>query len=316
MIEPDQPHTAANRPHIPAPPVSPCPSDADLSRFIDGALASAEHAALIAHVEQCDDCREVVATVVQAHDQIASAPSSAPVSVDDAVASGVGGDLRRLSRWPWAVAAAAAAVLAVRLGGPASPPEPTSRLDGDLTALAQAVGRERTIEARLSLLPDHVPLASPTRRDTAVPADFAAQAVAARLAEAPDLTSAQAARRLRARHFAAVAALLAGRADAAAEALQMAAGSTDDDRTRAQLLADLSAAHGVRGRWAAALDAARDALARDPSHAAGRFNEALALERLGRRDEAILAWTRIANDASEATGWRDEARRHLTPPLP
>jgi tetratricopeptide (TPR) repeat protein len=273
---------------------------------------------MLAHLEHCDDCREVVATVVQAQGHLAEVPTISPVPITDDASPALveqAGARQWRSYWPWALAAAATAVLAVRFIGPPAPQlDPAA--ESDLATLTRAAGRERTIEGRLSLLADHLPLASPTRRAELAQTRFEPQAVAAQLAEAPDLGSPEAGRRLRAQHVAAVAALLAGQADQAAAALEAALESTDDRRVQSRLLTDLSAARGALGEWSGALEAAQQALERDSPNPAGRFNLALALERLGRRDEATRAWTVIADDTAEAAGWRDEARRHLKLPVP
>lgn len=57
-----------------------CPSDLDLACFVDGLLDESGHAAFLRHLDGCDDCRDVVATVVEAlHDdgEPAPAPSAA-----------------------------------------------------------------------------------------------------------------------------------------------------------------------------------------------------------------------------------------------
>jgi len=85
-----------------------------------------------------------------------------------------------------------------------------------------------------------------------------------------------------------------------------------DAASRAAILTDLSAAHAwlgeavAREHWPLALAAADAALVFDPSSAAAAFNRALALERLGRLDEALGAWRALGAEG-RAAGWRDEA---------
>jgi tetratricopeptide (TPR) repeat protein len=288
-----------------SPPDGPgCPSDLELSRFVDGILDTAAHAAMVAHLEACDDCREVVATVVAAEAalQDAAAPEPAP-------ASPAPPQVWWFQRPVWlgtAAALAATAVLALRLGSdvPADAADPWADV-------ASAVGAERTLEARLSMLPTHVPLAPPTRAVAVRTNAFGMRALAGRLDETAARAPEGSPIRASARHAAAVALLLAGHADEAGRALEAALAAATGADARAALLADLSAAHAAQGQWQEALEAARRARLEDPDHPAAAFNEALALERLGRADAADAAWRALVDDRTTAPAWRDEARRHL-----
>lgn len=115
MTESEHPHPASPRPRVPDRPRPACPSDTDLSRFIDDVADAAERAALVEHLEQCDDCREVVTTVLQAQEHLA--PPFANVPPPDAVGtdSRDATSLSRWWRWLWALAAAMLAVLATGL---------------------------------------------------------------------------------------------------------------------------------------------------------------------------------------------------------
>ena len=305
------------------PPDTPCPSDLDLARFVEGTLPPDARTLMVTHLAGCDDCREVVATVVAAQDvddlsAARVAPTPAPPLPADAAAAAPPSWWRAPRTWAGALAAAALLVFAVR----AASVRPDIAVDTSAAAvwtdLAAVVGPTRTLEARLSHLPNHVPLRAPTR-SAAADTGFAAHALAARLAEraalpAPDLS---------ARHAAAVAALVAGRADEAVTRLDAVLAAVPAAAPgRADLLADLAAAHAAladqttRDQWAAALAAAEQALAIDAAHEAARFNRALALERLGRRDAAAAAWRDLAGDAATTAGWRDEAARHARALLP
>jgi CHAT domain-containing protein len=85
----------------------------------------------------------------------------------------------------------------------------------------------------------------------------------------------------------------------------------------APVLADLAAAYLVRAErngaprdLAAAIEAAEQALEREPGSLAARYNLALALERLDLLGEAAQEWRNyLAADGT--SGWADEARRHL-----
>ncbi len=85
----------------------------------------------------------------------------------------------------------------------------------------------------------------------------------------------------------------------------------------ARLWSDLAAAYLVRaGRKDSAMDlirsleAAGAALAADPQLPEARFNRALALERLGLRLQATVAWEEVRH-TDHAAGWVAEARLHL-----
>lgn len=301
-------------------PDTPCPSDLELARFVEGTLPADARTRMVAHLAGCDDCREVVATVVAAQDvdqlnTAAPAPAVPPSAPSRSW-------LRTPAAWVGALSAAALLAVAVRVVS-VRPEAPAAATDAAAwTEVAQVVGPARVIEPRLSGLPAHVPLRPPTRAAGAE-AGFAAEALAARLAERAALPTADAAARRAARHAAAVAALLAGRADDAVAQLDAALADTSVAAfERADLLADLAAAHGAladttaREHWSRALAAADQALMIDGAHGAARFNRALALERLGRRDAALAAWRDIAGDPATAAGWRDEAARHARALVP
>lgn len=282
--------------------VAACPSDLDLAQFVEGTITPVARTRMLTHLDECDDCREVAATVLAASPEVAALEDEAPSRGPRAWW------LRRPAVWASGVAMAAMVVFALRTGPP--PPEAANAVSATAWAdVAAAVGPARAVEARLSGLPTHVPLASPTRA-AASETDFTLQALAGRL-DAADVRGA-------ARHVAGVARLVAGRAPEAITLLEAAlADAPPASAARADVLADLSAAHAEFAEmssldhWAKALGAADDALALDPTHAAARFNRALALERLARTDAARRAWQVIADDGTVAPGWRDEAAGHV-----
>jgi Putative zinc-finger len=49
-------------------PGTACPSALDLARFVEGTVPPDTRALLVSHLDECDDCREVVATVVSTLD--------------------------------------------------------------------------------------------------------------------------------------------------------------------------------------------------------------------------------------------------------
>lgn len=289
--------------------VAACPSDFDLAQFVEGTLTPPARTRMLAHLDECDDCREVAATV------LAASPEVAALADEDSPRGPRAWWLRRPAVWASGVAMAAMVVFALRTGpAPAEAPPHTVTANA-WTDVAAAVGPARAVEARLSGLPTHVPLASPTRA-AAPETDFTLQALAARLDDAAATAAVDV--RGAARHVAGVARLVAGRAPEAITLLEAAlADAPPASAARADVLADLSAAHAEFAElssldhWAKALGAADDALALDPTHAAARFNRALALERLARTDDARRAWQAIAADGTVAPGWRDEAAGHV-----
>jgi tetratricopeptide (TPR) repeat protein len=180
----------------------------------------------------------------------------------------------------------------------------------ELAELVAAVAKEptRPVEGRLTGGFKYAPPPSTTRGaiDRRVSPDLRIAAAKLETLSTDEETPA---------HFAAagVAYLAIGELDKAIAALQRAA----SDGERAEVLSDLSAAYLARANaagdrspdWQQALDAARRARAVQPDLMAARFNEALALEGLGSREEAREAWQAV-RDSSEA-GWREEAEAHL-----
>lgn len=85
----------------------------------------------------------------------------------------------------------------------------------------------------------------------------------------------------------------------------------------APVLADLAGAYLVRAEHtrsprdlAQALEAAERALELDSANVAARYNDALALDRLGLGRQAVRGWTRYVA-ADSTSGWAGEARRRL-----
>ncbi|MEZ5288904.1 MAG: zf-HC2 domain-containing protein [Vicinamibacterales bacterium] len=293
---------------------SHCPDDSILSLYIDGQLDETARGRIRDHLDRCDDCREVVATAVQAHLALtagAPTPAADPRLVVTPAAEPSGEpalDGRRpIPPWLWATAAAAAIVLAVRLGG-GQAPGPEGHTGSAWQQIAAAVGTERSLEPRLSRLPDHLPLAPPLRGDGTA-TDFARQSLPGKLAAAVGTATAGA--RFDAHHAAAVASLLFGDREDAIRQLQQLATEAPGRDTRVAVLADMSAARLANGQPVEALKAAREALQLDGANAAAHFNEALALERSGQADAAARAWRAVAADPNQGAPWQDEARRHL-----
>jgi anti-sigma factor RsiW len=134
-------------------PDTPCPTDLDLARFVEGSLQPDARTLMVAHLAECDDCREVVATVVAAQDVEPVTAPAPPVPAPRAtVAAPVTSFWLRGPTWAAAVAVAALAVVTVHVV--TRPDAPAGIADTSAwTELAQVVGPARAIEARLSGLP-------------------------------------------------------------------------------------------------------------------------------------------------------------------
>jgi tetratricopeptide (TPR) repeat protein len=273
---------------------TPCPPPEDLARFVDGALPDDARARTVAHLVACDDCREMVAMAAEAPAPSTGSPHEAAPRP-------------RIAMYG-ALALAASVLLAVYVMRPASAVQATD----PWSAITDAVGPTRPVEGRLSRVTRHAPFTAPSRSASGASSSFAAEAVAARLADA--VTAASTADRAEAAHAAAVAALIAGHpADAVARLDRVVAEAPGS----AARLNDLAVAHLAlaaiesRVHFAAALEAADEALRLSPDLRAARFNRALALDGLGRAAEAHDAWQAIAADATDDPAWRDDAARRL-----
>jgi predicted Zn-dependent protease len=188
----------------------------------------------------------------------------------------------------------------------AQPPGYVARVD----SLYEVIGTRRPVSARLTGMRFGQPPAVTRSAATAPGAPLDVLAAAAKIEEdasretAPDARWAQG-----------VTHLVAGELDEAIPALEQAAAARPDD---ARIAVDLSAALITRaerrGDAASAvrgLTAADRALALAPESREARFNRALALESLERRDEAVKAW-RDYLTLDSSSPWADEIRqRHL-----
>jgi tetratricopeptide (TPR) repeat protein len=178
----------------------------------------------------------------------------------------------------------------------------------EVAQLARALGTARLIEPRLAGGFDHGPVPSATSgvTDAAIPpraiiaATEAKQAVAGRTD--PDSDGARG-----------IADLLLGDADAAIAALERAAGASKDARRYSDLSAAYlvrARAIGSTSDLQRALSNAERALEHDATLPEAYFNRALALESSGQDAAATDAWRAyLARDPSSA--WAQEARGHL-----
>ena len=262
-----------------------CPDPESLAAYIDGRMPPHAREPIEQHLSGCPDCRDVVGDGSVAPDSGSQPRPPRERLIAIAVA---------------ALATAAAVLLAVRwLVPPAGA--------GTIGDLRDALGGTRPVEARLSGGFGYLPL-QPTMRS------------GERQAVSPQLLLAVAMLEKRARETRSAAnlrafgsaQLLTGNFDASIatfdEAVRLAPGDRD-----ARM--DLAAAHIARGRQRNDAADYQSALAildgiDGPPAAEALFNRALALEGLGRHDEAVAAWQRyLARDG--ATGWADEARHRL-----
>ena len=280
-----------------------CPPLETIGAFLDGRLEGPARETMAEHLAECETCYFVFSeaaaipreTIVVAEDE------------DERTRRRIA-ETRRRVMWAAGVGLAAAAILllAVNVYWLAGRPADNPALD-DLVA---AVGSERIIEPRLTGGFAYGPLRTVR---SAQPAAGALSpdvriAIARIEKETEGSTSASS------RHARGIAALISGDADRAIGLLAEAAELQPGD---ARMLNDLASAWLVRaGRDGRADDLSRAlattnrALERDRLLPEALFNRAHALERLGRLDDARLAWQAyLAID--DRSGWADEVRARL-----
>lgn len=296
------PHERPEDPHE-------CPAAETLAAYLDGTLDAAGRVDVERHVAACVDCRDVLAEsslALAAEDEATvPTPASRAPAANDAT--------RRGARWFWpavgALAAAAALVMAIVIGKPGGGADSGAR--PELEALVAAVGDQRPFEPRLTGGFRFGPLAPVMRaggRESVASSDV-------RIAAAQLEIEAQERQSPEARAASAAGALVLGRTDEAIRLLQQVVRETPG---RAAIWSDLAAAWLVRadgqGNAAAAaqaLVAADRAIALAPTLPEALFNRALALERLGRRDEAVRAWRAVT--AAEPDARWSEGRSQREP---
>lgn len=275
-----------------------CPTPEQLAAFVAGELDGDELMMVAEHLRTCEDCRLTVADAVWIDRLSRNREESAREPI-----------VRPRRRWPWWLAAAAAAIAGIAYFAPSY--EPRSNGARALHELAEAAPHQgRALEPRVSGGFPWAPLRSALRGgSTALDAAQmkfvgAAGDVLQQTANDPSPE---------ARHAAAVAHLVAGRAPQAAALLGTLAPASSD----ATVWNDLAAARyaaavqlGQPSELARALAAADAALQLRPDLPEALFNRALIVERLGLRDQARAAWERyLASDPSSP--WSTEARQHL-----
>ena len=264
---------------------------ATIAALVDGTLDPAARAAAEAHLAACADCREVWVET----SEILSA------------SHGVTGAPRVTSRrWIYGAAGlAAAAAIAVAVLSPAL----FNRGDRpELRELVEAVGTNRRTEGRLTGGFQWGPVPSVTRGPSSDQAPAVERAIAQATRGRPKTTDPKIIA------ASGIGALVTGQVDNAIEELT---GALRIDDRNAFVWSDLASAYVERARLtgkaapaADALRAADRALTLSPDLPEARFNRALALSYLDRRDEARAAWTAYLQRDSNSP-WADEARARL-----
>jgi tetratricopeptide (TPR) repeat protein len=273
-----------------------------IAALIDRTLDPTARAAAEAHLAGCADCREIwmETSEIASETEVggwAAAPAAADASAPRA----------RSRRWIFGgaglVAAAAAALFVANGWLTLATPGTGELLDEILSSSARA----RFTEARISRTTSWGPLPSSTRSGDLTPA-VVTEAVRALADRAETVGTAQAF------HDLGLARLATGNVPEAVTQLQKAAAM---DPSSGALKLDLSAAllelcrSGCNAAEAgAALRAATEAWDATGS-ASAAFNRSLALERLGRAEEAAQSWRDYLN-LDPDPNWRAEAVMHLT----
>lgn len=279
-----------------------------LSEYADDVLELEARAEVEQHLADCGECRAVLAETMaflHAHPTTDAGTTAGRILPF------------RARRW-WAgvaagLAAAAGLVLAVRVLQPewVSGLFPSRSDRPELQELIAAVADEprRPVEARLTGGFRYAPPPSVMRgpADGRVSAEVLIAAATLEQHAAADPSPAMEA-------ALGVALLVQGDFDRAIDALERAVGRQPE---RAHFQNDLAAAYLERARTQNRADdlpradaAAGRAIQLSPAMAEAWFNRALALEALGRREDAARAWQEAIQYQQDPL-WRDEARSHL-----
>ncbi|HET8774264.1 MAG TPA: CHAT domain-containing protein [Thermoanaerobaculia bacterium] len=259
-----------------------------VAAFAEGRLDERRRAAVVAHLDGCEDCMTEVALAIRAHQRENVAPARMRrVRFAGALAAGV------------VLAVAGAALLWQRAQG------------ADIARLAQLAPRSaRIVEPRLT-----GGFAWAAYRGSGRAAAEPVDAERLKLAGAAGEVIEQAARdrRAEAQHAAGIALVLVEQPVAAIERLERVTEASND----AKAWSDLAAARYVAATelqrpslYPSALAAADRALQGEPALAEALFNRALILERMRLADAARRAWTRYL-EADPSSPWADEARARL-----
>jgi len=264
--------------------IASCPGDETLAAFVDDRIEAGERQAVVAHVADCADCRDMVLIASEAR----------AAGGENVVRAG----FRRRRFGPLIAAAAAVLVL---LGIPSIrerilPGDPMR----DVAEVAETASL-RASDARLSVDEAYKP-ARNTTRGRAGDAELSAEQA---LAEAKERS--ERAPTVENLHAFGVASLLSARPREAVSALEAARRAAK--APSAALLNDLSAAYYGTGDYRRAVEAADRSWTIEPTPGA-MWNRAVALRALSRDAEAIEAWTRFLSLEKDAA-WNDAARQAI-----
>jgi hypothetical protein len=258
-----------------------------LAAFAEGKLDVAARNAVIAHLDQCEECLTDVALVM---------PSA-----------GAEAEKRRFLRPTWIIAIAAVVVLAIALPALRQAIRPKSPTD---TLVALVPRSARLVEPRLTggfpWAGYHGPMRATS--STADAQQLRLGGAAGELIERADHDQSA-----EAQHAAGVAMVLVEKPDEAIAKLESAARASHDAKSWSDLAAARYATASKLGRaslYPEALAAADAALHIDPNLPEALFNRALILERLGLTDEAKRAWQRYL-EADSSSDWATEARSRM-----
>jgi tetratricopeptide (TPR) repeat protein len=263
----------------------------DLHRFADGELDRAEHQRFAIHLASCEACGRGLETILvlgaMADGVVAEARAAAPVQAAEVPA-------RPARPWKPSLLKSRRVLVFVALGGAFAAVllwYRTRGLPADRALLAELQARPyRSLEARLAVaeLSRYRPLSrerGPEEKAVDALTTYRQQGLAALEA--------------RGAHQQLGAVYLLGKQFTRAQRALAAAGETPDVRNDRAVLAL------ERGQPAEALALLEGVLAERPTHGPALWNKALALEHLGRREQAIAVLKACA--AAGEPGWSQEA---------
>jgi tetratricopeptide (TPR) repeat protein len=266
-----------------------CPSLETIGAFVDGRLMERERETIADHLASCEACYFVFSEA--ARTQVVGKEKGNVVPFPP----------RRVT-WQMAIsglAAAAMILLAVNLWYPFG-------ANGDeraLTNLVTAVGTARTVEPRLTGGFAYAPVRGPVRGANDI-----------NLSPDIRIAIAEIEKQYAAKPVAATAAIISGDTNHAIDILEANSQLRPNDP---KILSDLSAAYLARAARSnstddasRALTAANRALEIDRLMPEALFNRALALQMLGKIDDARIAWQAYLT-IDDRSGWADEARARL-----
>ena len=265
-----------------------CPSLETIGAFVDGRLMDRERETIADHVASCEACYFVFSEAARTQ----------------VVAKAKGNVVPFPRRITWRIAAGLAAAAMLVLAVNVFRPFGANGDERALTELVIAVGTARTFEPRLTGGFAYAPVRGRVRG-----ANDAADL-------SPDIriAIAEIEKQYAAKPVAATAAIISGDTNHAIDILEANAQLRPTDP---KILSDLAAAYLARAARSSSTDDASRALAAanraleiDRLMPEALFNRALALQTLGKTDDARIAWQAYLT-IDDRSGWADEARARL-----